>query len=74
MASALARLLLVELARGILPPDEPEVSRLLSGVLWRLELRSRRDRIRALHRAARALGVGSRTAEGLVREANDVDL
>ncbi len=66
---------LVEMARNVLPPDEPEVLRALAAGLWRLERAGRPERHLALVAAARSgLGVSSRTAEALAREAQDVDL
>lgn len=69
------RLGLVELARNVLPPDEPEVLRAFSACLWRVERVGRPERHAALVAAARAgLGVSSRTADALAREAQDADL
>ncbi len=68
----LSRLLLVETARGILPADEPEVLRALSGLLYRFEHHARRDLMHAL--MARASAPTRRAAEHLAREALDVDL
>lgn len=67
--------LLEETARGALPPEEPGVLRLLSGVAWRL------DRalapVRAAHMAEevrRTFGVSGATLASVVREAHDVGL
>ena len=72
MLRGLARLLLVATARGILPPDEPEVLRAAGGLLFRFEHRARRDTARAL--AACAPASSRRAAEAMAREALDVDL
>lgn len=70
--SVLFTLALVGIARGILPPESPEVLRALAGLTWRLEARFRGPGALAEH--ARALGVSARAAEGLVRESRDLDL
>lgn len=69
------RLGLVEMGRNVLPPDEPEVLRALAASFWRVERAGRPARHAALVAAARdGLGVSSRAAESLAREAQDVDL
>ncbi len=67
-----SRLLLVETARGVLPPDEPEVLRALGGLLYRFEHHARRDLMHAL--MARSGAPTRRAAENLAREALDIDL
>ncbi|MBM4390650.1 MAG: hypothetical protein FJ090_05970 [Deltaproteobacteria bacterium] len=68
----ISRLCLVETARGILPPDEPEVLRALGGLLYRFEHHARRDLMHAL--MARSGAPTRRAAESLAREALDVDM
>lgn len=70
--SVLFTLALVGIARGVLPPESPEVLRALAGLTWRIEARFRDST--GLTQRARALGVSARAAEGLVREAMDLDL
>lgn len=70
--SVLFTLALVEIARGILPPESPEVLRAIGGISWRIEARF--QAATGLMQRARALGVSARAAEGLVREARDLDL
>ncbi len=71
----LLRAALVECARNVLPPDEPEVLRTVAGIGWHVEHTIRSDRARAfVAEAQRVFGVGARAAEGLAREAHDVDL
>lgn len=66
--------LLVELARGILPPDEPEVLRAAAGLLFRAEANLHPRRARSLGERARQPGRSLRAIEGLVRESLDIDL
>ncbi|GDX81416.1 hypothetical protein LBMAG42_32270 [Deltaproteobacteria bacterium] len=71
----LLRAALVECARNVLPPDEPEVLRALAGLGWRAENAIRHARADAfLVEARRLSGVGGLAAEALAREAQDVDL
>lgn len=72
---ALVRAALVECARNVLPPDEPEVLRAVAGLGWRAENAIRHTRADAFLVEARRLpGVGGLAAAGLAREAQDVDL
>jgi hypothetical protein len=74
-AAGWVRLAMVEVARNVLPPDEPEVLRALAAATWRMERAGRPERHAALVAAAReSFSVSSRTAEALAREAQDVDL
>lgn len=69
------RATLVECARNVLPPDEPEVLRALSGVLWRVEKAIRPRRAEAfVEAAARLFAMHDRAAERLAREGHDADL
>lgn len=71
----LLRSALVTTARESLPPENPEVLRFFSGLLWRWERRGRRERATALaDEARRLLGCSLRTANTLAREAHDVSL
>lgn len=72
MTRGLLRLLLVETARGALPPDEPEVLRAAAGLLFRVEHHARRETMHAL--VTRAPAGSRRAAEAMAREALDVDL
>ncbi len=63
------------LMREGLPPDEPELVRLLAGVGWRLEARLTRGRWAMLvDEVRRTFRVSVRTAESAAREAYDVGL
>ena len=70
----LRTLALVEIARGILPPESPEVLRAIAGLTWRFEGYVRRPRGGILTERARASGASTRSVEGMVREALDLDL
>lgn len=66
---------LVECARNVLPPDEPEVLRALGGLLWRAEKAVRPRRAEAFVEAAsRLFDMHDRAAERLAREGHDADL
>lgn len=71
----LLRSALVTTARESLPPENPEVLRFFSGLLWRMERRGRHERANALaDEARRLLGCSTGTAATLTREAHDVSL
>lgn len=70
-----ALLLAEETARGALPPEEPGVIRLLSGVGWRLDRMLAPGRhARMAEEVRRTFGGNDATVAQIVREAHDVGL
>ena len=69
------RALLVEVARGGLPPETPEILRAASAVWARVEAQVRPDRAAAMVEVAKTFfGESPRAAEAMLREAHDVDV
>ncbi len=71
----LARWFIEEAMRGALPPEEPEILRVLAGLGWRVEraLTPARGRLTA-DEVRRTFGVSGRTAGAILREAQDLAL